>query len=252
MIAYHNKPEIKAAILAQLQAHHDADELVKGQYWQNGKGCAVGCTIHGRNHADYEILFGIPQILAQLEDRIFEGLPNEKAMEWPLRFMRAINPGHDLSLIGWKFLHWILTDEIVNPGINHPLVKDVVAQTAQVICAIAKGEPLNESAARDVASAARGVASAARGAESGAAWSAAWSAESAAWSAASAESSERGVASAASAAWSAERGAESAESAESAAWSAESAAWSAEWSAASAAYTLMADKLISLIEEANS
>lgn len=33
LVAYHNNPSIKADILAQLQRHHAADELVKGQYW---------------------------------------------------------------------------------------------------------------------------------------------------------------------------------------------------------------------------
>ena len=46
MRAYHNDLTIKTSILAQIQMHHDADEIVKGQYWQDGKGCAVGCTIH--------------------------------------------------------------------------------------------------------------------------------------------------------------------------------------------------------------
>ena len=42
MLAYHNDPAIKSKLLADLQAHADADRLVKGQYWENGKGCAVG------------------------------------------------------------------------------------------------------------------------------------------------------------------------------------------------------------------
>ena len=90
MRAYHNDPVIKAGILARLQAHYDADEIVKGHYWENGTGCAVGCTVHGKNHVEYERLFGIPRGLARLEDTIFEHLPNGDAQQWPLRFMRAI------------------------------------------------------------------------------------------------------------------------------------------------------------------
>ena len=93
MRAYHNDPAIKTAILAQLQAHHDADDIVKGVYWQAGKGCAIGCAIHGSDHALYEQRFGIPEMLARLEDRIFEGLPNAESKLWPLRFMGAIAPG---------------------------------------------------------------------------------------------------------------------------------------------------------------
>lgn len=46
MKAYHSDPEVKTAILVQLRAHAEADELVKGVYWKDGKGCAVGCTLH--------------------------------------------------------------------------------------------------------------------------------------------------------------------------------------------------------------
>jgi len=49
MKAYHNKKETKKFYLDRVKAHFKADEIVKGKYWQNGKGCAVGCTIHA-NH----------------------------------------------------------------------------------------------------------------------------------------------------------------------------------------------------------
>ena len=272
LIAYHGSEAEKAAIITQLVTHRAADRLVKGKYWEGGKGCAVGCTIHSSNHMEYESRFGIPVMLAQLEDCIFEGLPNDKAMEWPVRFMSAIKPGADLSLVGWKFLHWILTDETGNPGISHPIVKDAVAQAAQIICALSKGGPLDGSAARSAArsaawSAAESAAEAARSAAWSAAESAAEAARSAAWSAArsaaeAAESArsarsaaESAVWSARSAAWSAAwSAAESAESARSAAEAARSAAWSAAESAAeaarSAAYEKMADTLIELIEAA--
>ncbi|MBS4051912.1 MAG: hypothetical protein KGZ69_11995 [Methylomonas sp.] len=222
LLAYHNDPKIKAAILAQLQAHYDADEIVKGQYWEDGKGCAVGCTIHSGDHMEYEGRFGIPVMLARLEDCIFEGLPNHKAKKWPLRFMNAIEPGAYLSRAGWKFLYWLLTDEKVNPGISHPSVSEAVKQCADVLNPLTEGRPVDRGAAKSAASAARNAAR-----------SAARNAESAAWSAAR------------SAAWCAESAARSAESA------AESAARNAAWSAASAArnaaYVRMADKLVELI-----
>ena len=147
MLAYHNDPRIKEAILVQLREHREADKLVKGQYWEDGKGCAVGCTIHSGNHAEYEPRFGIPHMLARLEDCIFEGLPNADAQKWPERFMTAIRPGADLSRVGWKFLHWLLTDKEVNPGISHPLVTDAVSQCAAVLYPLTIGALVDQGAA---------------------------------------------------------------------------------------------------------
>lgn len=113
MKAYHNKPEIKAEYIARVRAHREADQLVQGcGYWRDGKGCAVGCTIHGSSHAAYESELGIPQAIARLQDGIFEGLPKEKAQAWPEQFLEAIAAGADLSQVVDKFLHWLLADSV--------------------------------------------------------------------------------------------------------------------------------------------
>ena len=83
MKAFHNDEKIKKKYLSRLRAHQKADEIVKGFYWEMGKGCAVGCTIHSSDHGAYETELGIPRWLAKLEDRIFEGLPNGRAKKWP-------------------------------------------------------------------------------------------------------------------------------------------------------------------------
>lgn len=81
MKAFHGDEKIKKKYVDRVKAHAKADEIVKGQYWKNGKGCAVGCTIHSADHAAYQTELGIPQWMARLEDRIFEGLPNARAMQ---------------------------------------------------------------------------------------------------------------------------------------------------------------------------
>ena len=111
MLAFHNDTKIKEKYLSRVISHYNADEIEKGFYWENGKGCAVGCTIHGSNHEDYETELGIPRILARLEDGIFENLPNGTAKKWPKEFLEAINVGADLSGIWPKFAVWLLTDK---------------------------------------------------------------------------------------------------------------------------------------------
>ena len=111
MKAFHNDSALKEQISAQLQAHYDADEIVKDVYWENGKGGAVGCTIHSTNHKDYKTELGIPAYLAWIEDDIFGGLPYHLAKEWPLRFIRAIPVGADLSKVWPKLAVFLLTDQ---------------------------------------------------------------------------------------------------------------------------------------------
>ena len=160
-------------------------------------------------------------MLAHLEDIIFEGLPTDEAKEWPRRVLLAVTPGSDLSHVPWQFLHWLLTDSEVNPGINHPAVKDAISACADVLASLARGTPVDVNAVESAAYAAR---------------CAAWSAASAARSAAAAV--ESAAYAARCAAWSA-------------AYAARCAAWSAAESAAeSAAYVTMADKLIDLIKAA--
>ncbi len=111
LIAYHGKQEMKDFYVARMEQHKAADEIAHGFYWENGKGCAVGCTIHSDKHGKYETELGVPMILARLEDRIFENLENGAAKEFPLRFLMAIRPGADLTMVWPKFAVWLLTDE---------------------------------------------------------------------------------------------------------------------------------------------
>lgn len=111
LVAFHNDEKVKEKYVARVRAHKVADEIIKGIYWQNGKGCAVGCTIHSNNHADYETELGIPRILARLEDGIFENLPNERAKEWPEQFLDAVPVGADLCSVWPQFAVWMLIDE---------------------------------------------------------------------------------------------------------------------------------------------
>jgi hypothetical protein len=214
MLAFHNNAAIKSRYLDRVRAHAAADEIQKGFYWQRGRGNAVGCTIHGSDHAAYETEMGIPMWLALLEDRIFAGLPLEEAKRWPERFLAAITVGQDLEAVKAPFLAFAVSDS------------EESARAAE-----ARAEVLEDAAARAEAD----VMGAARTAE-GAAWSAARTAEAAAWFAA--EAARAAAAEEAEATWSAARAA---------AWS--TAATAEAWSVSRAAvWSRFAEKLIALIE----
>ena len=107
----------KSTVVANARRHQEADTLLQGKYWNDAtnRGCAVGCTLHDLgvdpdDHSKYPELLGIPETLAHLQDRIFEGLAPTEARKWPLRFWEAIPTDADLSLVWPRFAVWLLTD----------------------------------------------------------------------------------------------------------------------------------------------
>jgi hypothetical protein len=217
------KPEMLSALLW----HQKQDNFVRGRYFENGKGCAVGCSLESvarmkglaldySDHKEFEKHLGVPEWLARVEDVIFERVSIDRSKTWPLEFIEAVNEGSDLNQIKAPFMIFVLKSNLDN--FDHAKSPDVVKAINTCIDLWEK-YPEGPSAAWSAAESA--------------AWSAAESAESAA-----AQSAESAARSAARSAESAESAARSAarSAAESAAWSAaESAAWSAAESAESAA-----------------
>jgi len=195
---------------ARMAEHIAADDLIQGIYWQNGKGCFIGCSVHGRDPQILTDEIGLPLTVIRIAEAIFEGLPAEDAKDFArdISDPTLLTDGKDVSLVGWKFLLWLNTDAETFPAIHHETVAPAIQRVVdEVLTPLASGEPVTESAARSAAwsagsaagNAARSAESAAQSAE-GAAWSAVWSAvwsaaslaRSAVWSAASlARSAER-------------------------------------------------------------
>jgi hypothetical protein len=249
LIAYHGDPAIKSKYLNRVLAHQAADEIAHGFYWENGKGCAVGCTLHSNRHAAYETELGVPRMLARLEDRLFEGMANGKSKEFPAKFLAAIQPGADLSRVGWIFLHWLLTEELV--GRDDPRVAQQVKACADVLIPLTQGEPVDRQAAHEARGEAFRVRDAARAADAAyAAYAAAADAAADATTAAYYADYDAADATAADAAYAAAAAAAAAATADYAAADAAYAAATAATAARSKAYGCMADKLLQLLIEA--
>ena len=145
LIAFHGDAAIKAKYLTRVELHAAADEIIHGKYWEYGKGCAVGCTVHSSNHAAYESELGIPIMLARLEDRLFEGMANGDSKKFPGRFLSVITPGADLSRVGWQFLYWLLTEELASR--DDPRIAKEIKACADVLIPLTKGLPCDRNAA---------------------------------------------------------------------------------------------------------
>ena len=166
--AFHNDPKIKQKYLDRVTAHEKADEIIHGTYWENGKGCAVGCTIEGSHHERYESELGIPSAIAHLEDCLFEMQTNGDSKTFPRRFLEAIKPGAKLYLVVPKFIVFLLKDVVkVKEVAEDKRVVKAVLDTAKLWQSVIDGK-IPKSAAWSAAwSAARSAAqSAARSAAS--------------------------------------------------------------------------------------
>ncbi len=241
-LAFKNTPTTQEQALAEAKAHREADQFIQGTWWEDGKGCSLGCQFHSRKKAT-ESYFeaahretGMPLDVCYMQERIFEGLPNNKAVFWNERVYSAIKPGADLSMVIPKLMLWMLVDKengvvkyTKSGSLQEKAVLDVATLYERKIAghnpSVSEWKAAVWAAAKPAAKAAAGAAAA-----KAAAGAAAWAAEAEA---------------AAEAAWAAEVAGASSR----ASWAeAEAEAWAA---LAASFYEKLADKFISLLTEAS-
>ena len=246
LLAYHGKPELKSQVIADMRADIEDERLVSGKYWDDYKGCHVGCVVMARTgiqndkyedwHAQYEEAIGVPRDLARLFDGLFESLDNGKRQQFSLDVLEAMPVSADLSDVPRQWLIWLMND-----------VRQYVGDDESVLLCI-----------DDVISLLGGNC------QNAARWAAAWAAaNAAAWAAANAAAGDAANAAAWAAAWAATWDA-AWDAATDTPWEAFSAAtWDAAWDAAwdtpweafsaatwDAARETQTDKLLELLRHA--
>jgi len=231
-VAFHNDPALAEMVRAQVDAHTAADEIIQGRYWQNGKGCFIGCLAHSNDTAKVEALTGFPLMLTRIAESIFEGLDNAAAKGFPQRVIAAPRVGADLTLVPWQFLHWCVGDALDHYADN--TTRTACAPALQVLADKAQGVPVTTDAAYAAADAADAA-------------DAAYAAADAAYAADAAADAADAAADAADAAYAA---ADAAYAARAAADAADAAARAAADAADAAAYSRQADKLVELLAAA--
>ena len=180
--------------------HINDDRVRQGTYWENNKGCFIGCLTHSNQAQAVTDKFGMPLPLVKMTERIFERLPEKEAVQFFADIPHAIGAdGKDLSLVHWKFLRDVL--------LRLPEITPEIQTVIDGISLLAEGKEWSKDKAVSAAYAAYST----HAAES-AAYAAAHAAESAAYAAFHAAESG------AYAAESAANAADSADSADSAAY----------------------------------
>ena len=87
-----------------MQAHQDADRLTQGDWWDGEKGCFFGCAMETEDYALNKAIkeMELPAWLVYLSEAIFEGLPEELALTWPVRLLKAVPCDADISEVEHK------------------------------------------------------------------------------------------------------------------------------------------------------
>ena len=125
MKAFTDTTITKAELLKELKWHQAQDNFVRGRYFSDGKGCAVGCSLESiarikgvslfrgfGHHKLYERHMGIPEWLAHVEDALFERMGLERSKTWPIEFIEAISEGADLEKAKAPFMIAVLEEAL--------------------------------------------------------------------------------------------------------------------------------------------
>jgi hypothetical protein len=85
-------------ILAKARSARTAGLFVQHRDYFNDttkRGSAVGVMLDGAPPSDYDSRFNVTIRLAFAKDAIFNGLPADRAQDWPVAFFEAIPQGHN-------------------------------------------------------------------------------------------------------------------------------------------------------------
>jgi len=178
---FFGETSLKAAVRHRVAEHQRLDQIAQGTYWNNQRGCFIGCSLHSNKRSDFERLLGLPEWFAHLGESIFEGLRRDLAVDFPLAVYDATPVG-----VPWdrftrevrsRFLHWLMMDE------QHGVVRLNDDPRVLAVCALLQrscdgDEPTPEEWAAARAAAEAAAEAAAGAAASDAALAAAWTAAS--------------------------------------------------------------------------
>ncbi len=167
----------KDQFVEEMKLHAKLDHFVKGTYGR-GRGktfraCSVGCALKSvqkvgkiknikkDDHSAFETHLGVPEWLAVLNDKIFEGVSDKRFKKWPVEFAEAINIGSDLDKIKTPFIIFILKNNLdtldnlkVDPKHKELIEAIVLSRKATEQMIHAHENRLDLSAAESAASAA--------------------------------------------------------------------------------------------------
>jgi hypothetical protein len=134
----------RAEFIAECEAHRAADRYMAGHYWrpEQQRGCAVGCAVQTVNqrlrlsppigsndHAGLARALGWPAWLVHIQDVVFENLPGDQRVNWPVNLAIAVPENVDLGPVLSR----------INARILREMVLPIAGTSADVVARVANG-----------------------------------------------------------------------------------------------------------------
>jgi hypothetical protein len=132
MLSFFNEPTLKAALLARIDDHAEADAFLQGTYWREGKGCFIGCAIHGDNPMKFEQQYGLSVFVARLGEYYFENADRDDAILMPRAIIDAIPVGVETHWVWPRLWQWIVTDPVHGLLASPKCSKDLLKETCRI------------------------------------------------------------------------------------------------------------------------
>lgn len=153
-LAFHGDEKLAAAMVAEVQWHHDQDKLVQESYHLGGRFCFIGCAVRSyektqkadvdrkyRNLGDVARGFNFDYCLTRICENIFESLPGTEAFAFTPAVAHAaklgMERGVNVHLVQWKFLHWLADHVLENEAFAE--IRHKNSQTLSVLARLAEG-----------------------------------------------------------------------------------------------------------------
>ncbi len=151
---------LKVETHANLVAARKAGAIEQGgcrHRYEMQRTCAIAVTVQRfpTQYGDYVTILGLPTLLAEVEENIFERLSHDEAVFFPERVIEAIGVGCDLSTIGWALLQATILE---HEGLGHRLVTKIVTACARYLDPLIAGGRVDSIDARELADEAARVA----------------------------------------------------------------------------------------------
>lgn len=151
--------EVKSRMIELADEHQKNDEYLAGRFWNNGKGCSIGCTIHDAkklglvdeleygDHAALAKVLGVPEFVTRIMDTIFEWLPDAERPAFTPLVLRTIRPDRHYATLQDHFSAWCMLDPKYGVSIvaSNPDVRCVSKRIGELYAKRARGEAISDA-----------------------------------------------------------------------------------------------------------